>query len=196
MDRPIKPLDQWTHGELVAHVEALEAQLPADPLSDREARDLKIVTARWRGATEDELAIAHNITPRAVRKIIAKWRESHPGLRLRAAENPSDVVDELIEEYRGTAGWFTEIATRADNPSAAVGALRGRMDALEKIASLLQASGALPHDLGKLQLEIDVKYVAEVIVAAFERHGVPHEAQIEVLGALAGETGLALPGSS
>lgn len=192
MDRPTKPLDEWSREQLVAHIEALEAQLPDDPLTAREERNLKIVTSRWRGATEDELAVEHGITPRAVRKIIAEWRASHPGLRLRAAEDPSSVVDELLEEYRGTAGWFAEIARTADNPSARVGALRGRMDALEKVASLLQASGALPHDLGRLQLEIDVKYVAEVLVAAFERHGVPAEAQTEVLATLTGETGLAI----
>jgi hypothetical protein len=192
VDRPTEPLDKWTREQLVAHVEALEAQLPADPLTAREERNLKIVTSRWRGSTEDELAVEHHITPRAVRKIIAEWRADHPGLRLRAAEDPSSVVDELIEEYRGTAGWFAEIGRTADNPSARVGALRGRMDALEKIASLLQASGALPHDLGKLQLEVDVKYVAEVIVAAFERHSVPPAAQAEVLATLTGETGLAV----
>lgn len=190
MERPAKPLDKWTRAELAAYVEHLEAQLPQN---ERERRNTEIVKKKWRGATDAELAAEYDISPRGIRKIIAMWRRDHPGLRLRAAENASLVVDELIESYEGTAGWFAEIAVAAgDNTAAAVGALRGRMDALEKIATLLQASGALPHDLGKLRLEIDVKYVAEVLVQVFEEYDVPEKAQVAVLNTLSDSTGLAL----
>lgn len=190
MERPTKSLDSWTKGELAAYVEHLEAQLPQD---EREARNTEIVTKKWRGATDAQLASEYDMSARGIRKVMAAWRRDHPGLRLRAAEDASAVVDELIESYEGTAGMFLELAESAgDNTAAAVGALRGRMDALEKIAALLQASGALPHDLGKLRLEIDVKYVAEVLVTVFEEYDVPQAAQIAVLTTLQDATGLAL----
>lgn len=189
MERPDKPLDKWSRGELEAYVEHLEALLPQD---ERDIRNTEIVKKKWRGLTDAELAAEYGISPRGIRKIITAWRRDHPGLRLRAAEDASSVVDELIDSYEGTAGWFAEIALAADNHAAAVGALRGRMDALEKIATLLQASGALPHDLGKLRLEIDVKYVAEVLVKVFEEHDVAIAAQIAVLDTLSDSTGLAL----
>jgi hypothetical protein len=189
MKRLSKPLKDWSKAELAEYVEHLES---LQPLDDQGKRDAEIVTKRWRGATEPELAAEYGITKRRIRQIIDQWRIDHAGLRLRAANDPSAVVDELIENYEATAGWFAEIARKADNTAAAVGALRGRIEVLDKIATLLQASGALPHDLGKLRLEIDVKYVAEVLVAVLERHDVPIEAQAEVLETLSESTGLAL----
>lgn len=95
----------------------------------------------------------------------------------RGMPSPLDIdatalIEELARGYRQSVGTFSALAATADNTAAAVGAVKGANDAREKLISLLQAIGHVPHDLGTLRVQRDVQQLALRMldgVEAFER---------------------------
>lgn len=196
-----------TKPQLVEHCKALEAQLveleaegielrdamtdmPDDALTphglDIRRRNREIVTALFRGLSESQVANTYGIGERHVRRILKEWRDAHPGPRETGMGDPLALVDEALELYQGAAEELALIAATTEHGSTRVGAIRTRIDAITRRVALLQATGLLPHDLGKLRLDIDVRYVAEQIVSIFQDEGIPAEVTDRVITVLGG----------
>jgi hypothetical protein len=148
---------------------------------ERYDRDLKIISLTARGFSNEALGQKYGLTTRAVQKIVKEWRETTPTLRL---SDPLEIIDEMLVGYKADLEHLSELAEKADNTSAAVGAVNSRMAARDRIIALLQTTGVLPHDLGKLRIELDVRYIAQKLVTVLTQHGVPDEVQTELLAAL------------
>lgn len=157
-------------------------------------RNMQIVAARARHVSVPDIAAEWGLTERRVRQILLKWRETNPTLR---AQDPVEIVDELLIGYEATIEDLAVIARRAvdgNNLSAAVGAHNSKMRAYREMAELLQATGVLPHDLGTFNLVIDGRITAERIITVLERFNVSEEVFDAMLEALGGVPELGPPG--
>lgn len=149
---------------------------------DRDVRNRAIVSDRLRGATLPELAARYGLSERQCGNVLREWRDS--GVADLEAEDALAVVYEFIERYRQVEACLAEIAQAADNSAAAVGAHRGRLDAIDRQVQLMQAAGLLPKELGRLKLQADVRTVAARLVAVFREHQVSAEIEQDVIAAL------------
>lgn len=148
---------------------------------ERAARDNKIVALRARGFSEQSIATKFKIGPDRVHDIMEDWKATRPTLR---TADPLAIIDEMIDGYHADLEQLSDIAENAKNDSAAVGAINARMAARDRIIALLQTTGVLPHDLGKIRVDIDVRYIAQKMVAVLNAHGVPADVQKELLTTL------------
>jgi transcriptional regulator with XRE-family HTH domain len=150
---------------------------------DVAARHVEVVTLFARGLSKAQIARKLQLDTGHVSRIIKDFRESNPTLR---SVDPLDVIDQMLMGYQQDLEDLAAVAENAKNPTAVVGAINARMAARDRIIALLQSTGALPHDLGKLSIELDVRHIAVQLVAILERHGVPEPVQRELLTALRG----------
>ena len=153
--------------------------------ADRGARNRALVSDRLQGASLPELARCYGLSERQCRNILREWREA--GVAELEADDALAVVHEFIERYRQIEVSLAELAKRADNSAAAVGALRGRTEAVDRQVQLMQAAGLLPKELGQLRLQADVRSVAARVVTVFRDHQVPAETARAVIAALTEE---------
>jgi hypothetical protein len=157
------------------------------PLSPEEqtARNAQIVRDR----AEHELSWAkiaekHGITDRQCRNIFRRWMEHGAPIETR---DPIELVDDLLRGFMTDLWEFTEVADagwKTRNLNVVVGAVRSRMDARVKAIELLQATGRLPKDLGKLRVEHDVRFLIEQVIEVFDEFKVPREAQEALIARL------------
>jgi hypothetical protein len=160
-----------------------------EPLTDQEAmweRDEMIVALRARGVSQRQVAATFAVSKETVARVCRLYRESHPTLR---SYDPLEVIDEMLEGYQADLEELALLASTARSETAKVSAIVARMTCREKIVALLQSTGVLPHDLGKLRLEVDVRYIAQQVIAVLARHDVAEDVQRELLAALRGEAG-------
>jgi hypothetical protein len=146
-----------------------------------EQRNAEIVGARMRGIGTEQVARTYGISVRRVRQVVEEWRATNPTLRSR---DPLEIVDEILEQYAGAVEELALISATTSYDAVRVGAIRARMDTLRQMTELLQATGVLPHDLGKLRVDLDVRYVAEAILTVLDEEGVPQEVQQRLVGLL------------
>lgn len=148
-----------------------------------EARNMEIVGMKVRGVAVAQIARTYHITPRRVRQIMKEWRATNPRLRF---ADPLDIVDEMLEQYAGAAEELALISatTSPQNAAVRVGSIKARMDVLRQQTELLQEVGVLPKNLGKLQVEMDVRFVAETIVKVMEEEGVDPRIQRRLIEAI------------
>lgn len=147
-----------------------------------ERNDL-IVAMRARGIGERQVAASFGIDERQVYRIMAEFRDSHPKLR---EADPLQVIDDMLIGFQADLEELAQLSVEAKTENARVGAINARMHARDRIISLLQSTGVLPHDLGKLSVEIDVRYIAQKVVTVLGRHHISEEVQRELLEALRG----------
>jgi hypothetical protein len=147
----------------------------------RVERDNKIVALRARGFPERAVAERFNITPARVGEIMEAWRSTKPKLRL---IDPLEIIDQCVDGYQADMEHLSVIAENAGNSNTAVGAINARMAARDRIIALLQTTGVLPHDLGKLRVEVDVRFIAQQLVTILNKYDVPENVQQELIMAL------------
>lgn len=153
--------------------------------ADRDARNRAIVSDRLRGASLPELARRYGLSERQCRNVLREWRES--GIAELEVADALAVVYEFIERYRQIEASLAEVAETADNSAAAIGAHRGRTEAVDRQVQLMQAAGLLPKELGQLRLQADVRSVAARVLAVFRDHHIPADATRAVVAALTEE---------
>jgi hypothetical protein len=88
-------------------------------------------------------------------------------------EDAIAIIDELVLGLQGAIRELAWVAHTAKHDSARVGAIRARVDAMEKLAGLLQSVGVLPMNLGKLRVELDVRFLADTILEVLTEEAVP-----------------------
>lgn len=89
--------------------------------------------------------------------------------------DPLDVVVEQLARIDQDIETLAEIALNRENhPNARVGALNAKRALYGQMIELLQAIGKVPKHLGKLEVELEVRYVAQQLVLLLEEF-VPDE---------------------
>lgn len=82
---------------------------------------------------------------------------------------PTELIEEWATGYRQSISTLTVLAAGADNTAAAVGAIKGANDARDKLITLMQAVGHVPHDLGVLKVARDIERVATTMLDAVDQ---------------------------
>jgi hypothetical protein len=155
---------------------------------ERAARNSKIVALRARGLSEQSIADKYQIDRIRVRQIMDDWKATEPTLR---TVDPLKIIDDMLVGYQADLEHLAEVADNAMGDNARVGAINARMAARDRIIALLQTTGVLPHDLGKLKVEVDVRFIAQKMVSILSANHVPDIVQKELLEAL--QSGAVLP---
>lgn len=145
---------------------------------EKTQRDREIIADRARGLTWDQVAEKHNIDGSTARRAWAAVRDSQKD-EISGAD-PMDTVFDLIRSYEEWMAQLAKIAEDSANDSARIGAIRSQVDIAVKKTELLQATGLLPKQLGKLRVEMDIRYMTTQILALFDKYDVPVEAQKEL----------------
>lgn len=155
----------------------------SDP-DERQIRNDQIVAMKARGMTYEQIAAVVDMSRRQVQNIMQAWRDTQPKLR---TQDPLDIIDEMLEGYQADLNELATVGQATKNDAVKVGAVNSRMAARDRIIALLQTTGVLPHDLGKLKVEIDIKYISTRLVAVLNKYDVPIEARRELLALLEGD---------
>jgi hypothetical protein len=140
-------------------------------------RNGQIVRDRQADMTWPQIAQKHGVSPRGCRFIYRDWM-TNAGPTV--DHDPVRVVDDLLRGFLTDLWEFTEAADAAwqrGNVAVVVGAVRSRMDARSKAVELLQATGRLPKDLGRLRVEIDLRFVIDQIIEVFDEYDVSQNAR-------------------
>lgn len=143
-----------------------------------------IMEARLRGISAIRVAQMFDVSRDTVVRVMREFRNANPTLR---TQDPIEIVDEMLLGYQADLEELAVISATAKNDNAKIGAVNSRMVARDRIISLLQSTGVLPHDLGKLKVEIDVRYIAQTLVTVLSKHQIDEGIQRELLEALRGE---------
>jgi hypothetical protein len=147
---------------------------------DVAARHSQIVALRARGRSWAFIAEETGLSDRHCRRVWKDWRE---------AEKPSleqlDPVDVVIEMFARSEAQIEQLAEIADDRKAGsavrVGAINAMRAAQQAQIELLQETGYMPRNLGRVQRELDLRYLMTKIVAVFEKYGLPDEARLELI---------------
>lgn len=150
----------------------------------RVARDDQIVIMKTRGLTYNQIAEALGIDRGTALRAMQEWRDSNPKLR---TKDPLDIIDEALEGYQSDLNELAMVSSTTKQEAVRVGAINSRMQARDRIITLLQTTGILPHDLGKLRVEIDIRYIAVRLVQTLNKWGIDEEVQQDLLAVLRGE---------
>jgi hypothetical protein len=153
---------------------------------EKACRDDEIVKARMCGRSWRGIAADHSLSERQCQAVMKEYRESNPTLRHR---DPLELLDEMLERFEGAQDQLAEIAATSPHDATRVGAIRTALDAMRAQAQLLAAVGVLPRELREVRREVDARRVVTVILDVFQRHGVPVEAQREVVATLGARNG-------
>lgn len=114
------------------------------------------------------VAADHDLSERQVQRIYAEQRENRPARR----HDPAGVVEELVDSYDAAIGDLAVLSTTTANDSVRLGAIRGRVDVLEKKFALMAAVGFLPHNVGQFRVVMEAEEFVAAVVRVLERAGV------------------------
>lgn len=138
----------------------------------RTDRNAEIFAARARGIGWARIAAEYGISERQAQRIYTEQRENRATL---ASIDPVEVVEELLVAYDAAVEDLAVLAQETGHDGTRLGAIRARIDATRAKHELLAAVGVLPHDLGRLSLEIDGRVLGDTLVRVLERHDLPQE---------------------
>jgi hypothetical protein len=96
------------------------------------------------------------------------------------AQAPNERVFEYLRLLEGTRQRLSELADRADNDSARVGALREIVKTVSKEIELLQHAGLMPKNLGDAQAREENERLLASVQEILRRRGVPPEVYDEL----------------
>jgi hypothetical protein len=171
--------------------------------AEKVERDRRMVIRKIEGATHAQVAEEFGVTSRWSEKVWAEWCKQEKEILLE--EDPLEVVLEHIAGFRDlrlkaarvfheSAGSTVVTTDEAGNPTgevtvgansaARVGAIRVMMELRSKEIDLRQETNLLPRNLGKLQVELDVRWIVEQIVGLIVKYDMPEAAQDELLALL------------
>jgi hypothetical protein len=149
--------------------------------AEKVARDRQIVAAKARSLSDATVAETFGINEKTVREIMAEWREGQPSLK---TVDPIEVVEQVLFELRGSIEELAMVSSTTTNDNVRVGAIKARIDALDKMTGLMQATGVLPNDLGTLKVDMDIRAFAATVLRVFNDEDVPPETVEKVMDAI------------
>lgn len=130
-------------------------------------RDAEVVKLRASGMSWPTIAARVGISDRHCRTVWTQWRDEGK-LDLQKLD-PLDVVFEHIERYDSMVERLANLADGADSDASKVGALRTMVATLQAQTELLMAVGLMPRNLGRLQVELEVRFVIQALMAWAEK---------------------------
>ena len=145
---------------------------------ERIERDAAIVSARFRGVPEVELASRYELDPSTVRRIMAEYRASRPSL---AAIDPLEAVRDALDGFDEVIADLVRIAEETHHDSTRLGAIKARRETLGARIDLLRAAGVLPSDPWLLWQRLDANEVAKEILVVLDDEGVPERVQERIV---------------
>jgi len=130
-------------------------------------RDTLMLTRKAQGWTNGAIAAEAGISVTAAKDAMRNRRETLPDL---LDQDPMEIIQNLLEQISASAGdlELMAVAYSEAHPSAAVGAKKAAHEARRDLASLLQATGKLPKELGTLRHLVDVRAVAVQIITGLD----------------------------
>lgn len=146
------------------------------PAAQKVLRDQRIVALRAQGWSWPKIAAEVKLTERSCRRTWSEWTQGNR----HTVQNidPLDVAIEMLARLDADIETLAEIGTDLNEQAQArVGAIRAKGLAMSQQTELLQALDLLPHNLGKLQVELEVRYVIQALMVWVEEfvHGVVTE---------------------
>jgi hypothetical protein len=153
---------------------------------ERVERDQALVAYRLRNPSKSmDLVGQHfGLTGRGAAKAWARWKDVDRAFMQK--ENPVDVIHEHIAGFKELREDAARLA-QSKHVAVALGALRLIADLRSREIALRQETGLLPHDLGTVRLELDVRFLMEKVIDVLERNKVPREEIAELIAVLDGE---------
>jgi hypothetical protein len=127
--------------------------------AQRAQRDSLMVARRVQGWTWEAIAQEAGVTVTTAQKAV----DARSNTPIHFNADPVRVIEDVFTAYQLSIGDFEAIAMEAlaaNNYAAAVGAKKGANDARDKVLTLLQLTGRLPHELGSLRHLIDLRAIA------------------------------------
>lgn len=146
--------------------------------TERKARNDQIVLLKARGMTYDSIASTLEIHRDTAIEVVKEFRASQPKLR---HQDPLEIIEDILEGYQADLSELAMVSSATKNEAVRVGAINARMGARDRIVALLQATGILPRELGRLRVELDVRFIAEQVIVIMEKYGLPEEGMDELL---------------
>lgn len=140
--------------------------------AERESRDLKIVTAKSRSISDADVATSLDVSIATVQSVMKKWRDSEPDLE---TIDPIRMIEAMLFELRGSIEEYALVAATTKQDSVRVGAINKRVETILQTAALMQTTGVLPHDLGTLKIDLEVRAFASIVLEGFREFGVADE---------------------
>lgn len=128
--------------------------------------------------TYESIAATLEIDRTTAIKVVKEFRDSQPKLR---HQDPLEIVEDILEGYQADLSELAMVSSATKNEAVRVGAINARMAARDRIVALLQATGILPRELGRLRVELDVRFIAEQVIVIMEKYGLPEEGMDELL---------------
>lgn len=154
--------------------------------AEKVARDRQIVAAKARSLSDATVADTFGVNEKTVREIMAEWRKEQPSLK---TVDPIEVVEQVLFELRGSIEELAMVSSTTTNDNVRVGAIKARIDALDKMTALMQATGVLPNDLGTLKVDMDIRAFAATVLRVFNEEDVPADTVEKVMAAIQQFTG-------
>ena len=153
---------------------------------ERVERDQALVAYRLRNPSKNlELVGKHfGLTKRGTSKIWARWKDVDRSYLQQ--ENPVDVIHEHIAGFKELREDAQRLAL-SKYDAVSLGALRLIADLRSREIALRQETGLLPHDLGTVKLELDLRFLMEKVIEVLERNKVPRNEIAELIAVLDGD---------
>lgn len=126
-------------------------------------RDSQVVALRAQGLSWRKVAAEVKLTERSCRRIWSDWTKANR----HTIQNidPLDVAIEQLVRLDSDIEQLAEIgANKKEMAAARVGAIRAKGIAMQQQTELLQALDLLPRNLGKLQVELEIRYVIQALM--------------------------------
>lgn len=149
--------------------------------AEKVERDRQIVAAKARSLSDATVADTFKVSERTVRDVMTAFRKGQPTLK---SVDPIEVVEQVLFELRGSIEELAMVAATTKNDNVRVGAIKARIEALNQTTALMQATGVLPHDLGTLKVDMDVRAFAATVLKVFADEGIPDEVVDKVIDLL------------
>jgi hypothetical protein len=175
--------------ELTVPARSKWASIPTHKLTSEEriARNHALVALRIRrpDLTFVDLGFIYGITERRARGIWHEWRDTDRSML--TDEDPVDVIHEHIAGFRHLRAQAAVLAETTTSDSVMLGALKLVAEMRMRDIELRQETGLLPHDLGRIEIDLDIRFVVDQVVALLKKHNVPKAEIAELIAVLDGE---------
>lgn len=132
-------------------------------------RHAKVIELRASGLAWASVAVQVGLAESSCKEVWKKW--SDEGKLEIQGTDPIAVVLEQITRLDVAIGELAEIASNKTNQAAArVGAIGAKARLMAQQVELLQAVGLMPKQLGRLAIELDVRFVSQQMFVILEKY--------------------------
>lgn len=129
------------------------------------ARNREIWRDRTEGYTWAEIGERHGISARRAQEVVQEYREQDPvdpASRTEAMVEVLELLDRAIEQY-------AELIEETKHPAVKLGAINGKLKAVERRIAVEQSMGLLPHSLSLIQSQEFALFLGDALHETIHR---------------------------